>query len=371
LEGYRASHPPSFEISQPLRHVFRRRHEGARTGRGQLAYVFEAKEPIRRAGQTNSKLDEMHLMKTRSTALGVLITTFLCAVPQMVQATVDSSFLTNGLVAYYPFAGNADDVSGRNDGTVHGAVLTTDRLGDTNAAYAFTATASPYIEMQGPLPEANSATFSVWVTPPGPGSQRYVFFENDGGPGSQGFYLAFNTSNLLLWGTKDGSFVGTPDQPSDTSQWYQIVGVANATNRQMSLWVNAKLMASGAFNGGATAGHTYHFEIGRRADPFVSDTFYQGKIDDFRFYNRALTDGEVAALYQFEHIPPPELTITVKTVRVDLKLVVGQTYQLESSKDLITWTPVGAPFQATATTVSQDFDVTDYGQFFRVLQVSQ
>ena len=38
---------------------------------------------------------------------------------------------TQGLVAYYPFNGNA------NDGTVHGATLTEDRFGNANSAYSF------------------------------------------------------------------------------------------------------------------------------------------------------------------------------------------------------------------------------------------
>ena len=45
---------------------------------------------------------------------------------------------TNGLVAYYPFNGNANDASGNgNNGIVNGATLTTDRLGNMNSAYTF------------------------------------------------------------------------------------------------------------------------------------------------------------------------------------------------------------------------------------------
>lgn len=45
---------------------------------------------------------------------------------------------TNGLVAYYPFNGNANDVSGNgNHGTVNGATLTTDRNNNADNAYVF------------------------------------------------------------------------------------------------------------------------------------------------------------------------------------------------------------------------------------------
>ena len=45
---------------------------------------------------------------------------------------------TEGLVAYYPFNGNAKDESGNgNDGTVSGAVLASDRNGNDSKAYSF------------------------------------------------------------------------------------------------------------------------------------------------------------------------------------------------------------------------------------------
>jgi hypothetical protein len=46
--------------------------------------------------------------------------------------------LANGLVAYFPFNGNARDLSVyRCDGTVYQAVLTTDRFGNANSSYSF------------------------------------------------------------------------------------------------------------------------------------------------------------------------------------------------------------------------------------------
>ena len=46
--------------------------------------------------------------------------------------------LNNGLVAWYPFDGNASDMSGNgNHGTVNGATLSTDRHGHADKAYSF------------------------------------------------------------------------------------------------------------------------------------------------------------------------------------------------------------------------------------------
>jgi hypothetical protein len=56
---------------------------------------------------------------------------------------------TNGLVAWYPFTGNADDHSGNGfHGTVMGASLTEDRFGNAESAYDFDGL-NDYIDLSG------------------------------------------------------------------------------------------------------------------------------------------------------------------------------------------------------------------------------
>jgi len=56
--------------------------------------------------------------------------------------------ITEGLVACYPFDGNANDASGNgNHGAVKGATLTQDRFGNANSAYEFDGI-DDYIEIQ-------------------------------------------------------------------------------------------------------------------------------------------------------------------------------------------------------------------------------
>ena len=65
----------------------------------------------------------------------------------MVFGNYANAGLNDGLVAFYPFNGNADDESGNeNHGTAHGAILTTDRSGNIDSAYAFDGT-NDYIEI--------------------------------------------------------------------------------------------------------------------------------------------------------------------------------------------------------------------------------
>jgi hypothetical protein len=69
-----------------------------------------------------------------------------------IKAQID---LNNGLVAYYPFNGNANDESGNGkNGTVSGAVLTSDRFGNLISAYIFDGT-NDYISANPVLPISN------------------------------------------------------------------------------------------------------------------------------------------------------------------------------------------------------------------------
>jgi len=81
-----------------------------------------------------------------------------------VNAQVPSYVPTNGLVAYYPFNGNANDASGNgNNGVVNGATLTSDRNGSVNSAYSFNGV-SNYISVgDNATLNPNSISISGWI----------------------------------------------------------------------------------------------------------------------------------------------------------------------------------------------------------------
>ena len=63
---------------------------------------------------------------------------YVCMITTLTNTKVAFADLKDGLVAYYPLNGNANDESGNgNHVTVYGATLTTDRFGNTNKAYSF------------------------------------------------------------------------------------------------------------------------------------------------------------------------------------------------------------------------------------------
>ena len=96
-------------------------------------------------------------MKKTITLILVFTTTLLFSqVPNYVP--------TNGLVGWWPFTGNANDLSGNNNnGVVNGATLTLDRLGNANSAYSFNGiNTSIQVQSNSTLLLTNNYTLNGW-----------------------------------------------------------------------------------------------------------------------------------------------------------------------------------------------------------------
>jgi hypothetical protein len=246
-------------------------------------------------------------MKTIRPLFGIL--TIAAALAVQVQA---QSFLTSGLVAYYPFNGNAIDATGHGkDGIVVGATLAADRFGIPNSAYSFDGVSSRIILPDTLFSPADAAwTVSIWIATNGlPHVPRETVFEHGcrNGEMSIGFGTNESISTSGIWfavnlGEPYG-FIWTnaliyPITPM------QVVGVYEK-GQSISLYVNGALAAStpvpnrnlfvSDFPLGTALG-TYDF-IPRPYDMFC------GTLDDFRVYNRALSSKEVAELYASESVP--------------------------------------------------------------------
>jgi hypothetical protein len=250
-------------------------------------------------------------MKTTKALFGTL--TIIAALTVQVQS---QSFLTNGLVAYYPFNGNANDVSGYgNDLTNYGAILCADRFGNTNQAFHFDGVSSYMMSssMDLPLPSgAADRTLSLWVKLDNVNAGTYDAV--DIGNADNSYNATFGLFIQGLWGVH---FVGVNDdvfssiQP-DTS-WHQFVCVYSSGNVEMFMdgieYVNTPRPTStgygqlivGAFWGGASE-------------------FFPGIIDDIRIYNRALSSNEVAQLFAIESIPPIVITPPYLNLTIDLNI---------------------------------------------------
>jgi hypothetical protein len=285
------------------------------------------------------------------------------------------SFLTNGLVAYYPFNGNANDASGNgNNGTVYGATLTTDRFGIANSAYAFDGTNS-YIDIpQNPVLDSLTTNFtlSAWIWQTVITNTAEILNKQSSGF-SDGwvFDTVINcTPNvpLLRLECANGPCNVTGTSQYSLMQWHHFVGTVSGS--VANVYIDGILNGSG--NVGNIPSNTLDIWIGS-AHPSARSTFpacFNGIIDDIRIYNVAMSSNEVQQLYAFEWQP----TVTVrKAVSPSFSnLYLGTNYQLQVSSDLNTWTNQGAPFTPTNTIMDypQYFNVANWNELFFRLQVS-
>ena len=205
---------------------------------------------------------------------------------------------TNGLVGWWPFTGNANDLSGNgNHGTVNGATLTTDRFGVANRAYSFTSgnsiTSSPNLPV-GNLPRSVSVWFQTtslsYNTNTGLGANSMVTYGNGNGTGngvSGQCNFETRVGNLSMnhyAQSLNGPFV------SD-GIWHNAVYTYDGTTHK--LYLDNIIVDTNTYtiNTGLT-----QLMFGKRASepnwhPFI------GKLDDIGIWNRALTQQEITALY--------------------------------------------------------------------------
>ena len=91
-----------------------------------------------------------------------------------------------------------------------------------------------------------------------------------------------------------------------------------------------------------------------------------------RFYNQALSSQDVANLYNSEAPPPPPPpALNIYTaVELQFDTVAGQTYQIQTSPDLVTWTNFGAPIVGDGNSWSNTYSTRGMPKvFYRVVIV--
>ena len=225
--------------------------------------------------------------------------------------TYESVDLWNGIVAYYPFNGNAKDESGvnNNHGTVSGgATLATDKFGTTNKAYSFDGTVNGYITSStGSTLSVANVTLSAWMSIAGQGTSfpRLVAV-GPTGVTTQRYGLALSplaTPRSFYFIPHSPSTVGSVasiGKLNNDSVWHHLIAVFDGTN--VKLYLDGGIDINQSTTGSLAAISVGILQIGR-SDDAIND-FFNGKLDDIRIYNRALNATEVLSLYQNSNTAP-------------------------------------------------------------------
>lgn len=213
----------------------------------------------------------------------------------------ECGFNNYALTASYPFCGNANDESGNSlNGSITGAQLTTDRFNNPNAAYLFNgSTTSISLGNNSKLKMTEAITISVWINPyviTAPGLRNIISDHAPGeavdGPGKvfrfAGNELQFIVNGIYAFG--NAHYAKYNFSESDKNKWHHLVGTYDKTT--IKLYINGVLVNSKAHSTSMTVNNN-PILIGKSG----YNEFFNGKIDDLRIYDRAISDAEVTQLF--------------------------------------------------------------------------
>ncbi len=282
---------------------------------------------------------------------------------------VSGSDLDDGLIAYFPFEGNADDVSGNdNHGTEIGYVF----YADGAVGQAATFDGQGFITAAGGPFSLTEWTISFWIyveeAPPqywySPVSKQAVTYNGIAGNYNYAFTYWYNEwfdSQYEDCSGNNNDHMMHPGQPLPVGHWYHIVSTRDASG-------NYKIYLNGNFGNQSvgtdepcTQNPDAPFLIGGK----VTDLTYlfKGRIDELRVYGKAHDAGFVQELFNApEYTPtipgdkPPVADagpdIEIASEAQDVTIINGVaadsdddalTYRwLEGSSELSAWQPVGA-----------------------------
>lgn len=217
--------------------------------------------------------------------------------------TFTSAFPTQDLVAYYPFNGNADDESGNgHHGTVFGSTLTTDRFGNAESAYYLNGTSADYIDIADTFFNIGwqEYTISLWFNSESLSQSMQTLINTNP---HNGICLSFNYQldhNITYHVNSD------PQNPTwdiflnqksshdnfQINTWYHVV--FQKQNNTYRLFINGIL---DTLQSSAIIPINYDCGIRIGKVTVSSPEYFKGKLDDYRIYNRHLSDAEIQELY--------------------------------------------------------------------------
>jgi hypothetical protein len=225
-----------------------------------------------------------------------------------------NSIIKNGLVAYYPFNGNANDVSGNNlNGVIINAILTSNRNNNGNSAYYFNGQSSIEISNNSKL-NTSDVTYSVWYNSEIKNSTILVknnqknalefafkLTHEDEFQGQKGLLYSYGVGNC-------NSYTGAYEKWTEKNlikenTWNHLVFSIDKNGFGYVYLNGTKIVTiSEGIKFLPCNFSTSSLRIGGKhwdSDP----EFFKGKIDDVGIWNRALTPEEIKFLYENDFKP--------------------------------------------------------------------
>ena len=204
--------------------------------------------------------------------------------------------LTSGLQAFYKLSDTSDSSGNNRTLTNNGNVsFASGKIG--NAA-VFDGTNS----LTTPVPQpSEEMSISAWVYLNDTNGYNWVVDSvtgNNWNGGGLGLVLENGTVNSYVFygDTMENLSVSSPN-PLNAGEWYHLVGTHVAATGIGKLFINGSLVSTNTFSNTSPFGgdRSNPISIGSNADGVFA--LFNGSIDAVGIWNRALSDSEVAALY--------------------------------------------------------------------------
>lgn len=200
-----------------------------------------------------------------------------------------SSDVLQGLIAWWPFNGNANTSVGNANGTVSGAAPTTGQNGQPNNAYSFNGS-NAYISIPGTWGGASTTavTVSAWYRVAATsGDFQAIVAATDAAFIHMQVYSTGNNAVYINTGS-----ILTTITPQTVGTWNHLV--MTSTSGVTAIYLNGVQQGSTLTTTFANITATSNLQIGRG---YTNVRYFNGSIDDVRIYSRALSVGEVTTLY--------------------------------------------------------------------------
>ncbi len=270
-----------------------------------------------------------------------------------------SQNLNSGLVALYNFNGDLMDSSGSNFNLSAGGTFNfvPDRFGNASSAVQLATPAAngTFFLGIGPSLANSSSTVSFWVRKDYVGNSSnggWVFGlghpAGTGGELNEDMLVALDYGNYIRYSFFYNDFDSATQ--IQVSTWHHFAFTFDTENNQRAIYIDGVLDSFQAFSGEFIGGN--NLKIG-----FPGIT-----LDQFRFYNRALSSAEVKALAFSGN---PNLTIeTALSLKFDTAL--DRRYTIQTSIDLENWTDVETNVLGDGSRMQRFYEIVSLKQFYRI-----
>ena len=236
-------------------------------------------------------------------------------------AAESGAVLDQGLVAYYPFSGTFENSAGTeiDPSENHGATFATDRFGNENSSAYFDGNET-YLEIPDndafSISTTGALTISVWVSPevlnfPNSEAGGYVHWMGKGVPHQHEWVFRMYNKDLsqgqedrpnrmsayafnLEGGLGAGSYV---QEQVQENEWIHFVARYDVETNKITLFKNGVQKDQDDLHE-----TKYNVQVQNGTAPLRLGTrsqwsYFQGRIDDLRIYNRALSESEILELF--------------------------------------------------------------------------